>query len=62
MSDYWAKEHERGIRWDDPGIGIAWPDVGMPPQLNARDAGFPILAEAKPEDLFVWNPGNPRGI
>lgn len=28
-----------GVRWDDPGVGIAWP---VPPALlDARDAGWP---------------------
>ena len=24
-TDYYAPQHERVIRWDDPGLGIAWP-------------------------------------
>ena len=38
---------DRGIRWDDPAIGIAWPDIGMAPQLSAKDAVAPRLAEAE---------------
>lgn len=52
VTDYWAKEHERGIRWDDPAIGIAWPQLGQAPQLNARDAGMPLLAAVAPADLI----------
>lgn len=29
---------ERGIRWDDPMLGIRWPD--MQPKLSGRDAAF----------------------
>lgn len=54
VTDYWSKDAERGIRWDDPGVAIAWPDVGVKPQLNQRDATFPVLAEAKADDLFTW--------
>lgn len=54
VTDYWAKEHERGLRWDDPGVAIAWPDVGVAPSLNARDAGFPLLAAVPADDLFTW--------
>ena len=28
---YYAPEVERAIRWDDPDLKIAWPDVGMAP-------------------------------
>lgn len=62
VSDYWAKEHERGLRWDDPGVGIRWPDTGVRPELNPRDAGFPTLSAIPPADLFAWNPANQQGI
>ena len=32
----------RGIRWNDPAIGIAWPFT--PAVLSARDAGYPTLS------------------
>jgi dTDP-4-dehydrorhamnose 3,5-epimerase len=38
---------DRGIRWDDPAIGIAWPDVGAAPLLSAKDAAAPLLADAE---------------
>jgi dTDP-4-dehydrorhamnose 3,5-epimerase len=38
---------DRGIRWDDPAIGIAWPDVGAPPLLSAKDAEARLLADAE---------------
>jgi dTDP-4-dehydrorhamnose 3,5-epimerase len=51
-SDFYAPEEERGIAWNDPKIAIAWPiPPGAPPSLSARDAAFPTLAEARPEDL-----------
>ena len=37
-TDYWYPEHERCIRWDDPDLAIAWPDVGGPPAVSAKDA------------------------
>ena len=45
VTDYWSKEHERGLRWSDPAVAIPWPDVGVPPQLNQRDATWPLLAD-----------------
>lgn len=52
VTDYWNKEAERGLRWNDPGVGIAWPALGVAPQLNQRDAGFPGLAQIPQSDLF----------
>jgi dTDP-4-dehydrorhamnose 3,5-epimerase len=38
---------DRGIRFDDPAIGIAWPDVGIAPMLSGKDAVAPMLADAE---------------
>ena len=32
---------ERGVRWNDPAIGISWPTV--PSVVSARDAAYPLL-------------------
>ena len=45
---YYAPEHDRAIRWDDPDIGIEWPlDKGATPVLSEKDAGAPYLADAE---------------
>jgi len=36
-TDYYAPAHERSIRWNDPSLGIRWPDTGVPAQLSAKD-------------------------
>lgn len=36
-TDYYAPEHERCIVWNDPTLAIAWPDMGVAPQLSAKD-------------------------
>ncbi len=45
-TDYWSPEHERAIRWDDPDLAIAWPEVGVP-QLAAKDAAAPRFVDAE---------------
>ena len=46
-TDYYSPEHERCIAWDDPAIGVAWPDVGLAPQLSAKDQQGKALAQAE---------------
>jgi dTDP-4-dehydrorhamnose 3,5-epimerase len=43
MSEYHAPECARGIRWNDPGIGIKWPaDVFI---ISERDRNYPDFTE-----------------
>lgn len=45
-SDTYAPDHDGGIRWDDPAIGIDWPmPEGIVPELSAKDAVQPLLAD-----------------
>ncbi len=39
--------NDRGIRWDDPAIGIDWPLGAIVPQLSGKDAAAPLLADAE---------------
>lgn len=36
-TDFYAPAHERCISWSEPDIGIAWPEIGIHPQLSAKD-------------------------
>lgn len=45
-TDYWAPEHERCIRWDDPQLAIGWPLQGAP-VLSAKDAQGLALGAAE---------------
>jgi dTDP-4-dehydrorhamnose 3,5-epimerase len=44
---YYAPEWDRGIRWDDPDMGIDWPLQGLSPQLSAKDQVQPLLRDAE---------------
>jgi len=46
-TDYYSPEQERCIAWDDPAIGISWPDAGLAPQLSAKDQQGRALAQAE---------------
>ena len=46
-TDFYAPEHERTLRWDDPAIGIAWPLRGSEPLLSPKDRLGKPLAEAE---------------
>jgi dTDP-4-dehydrorhamnose 3,5-epimerase len=48
-SDYYAPEHEVGIAWDDPDLGIAWPTVD--PLLSDKDRRYPRLRDVATELL-----------
>lgn len=43
VSELYSPAHERGIRFDDPEIGIPWPRLGVPYRLSERDKNFPLL-------------------
>ena len=44
-NDFWHKECEGSVKWNDPSIGICWP-LEIEPCLSAKDAVAPLLSEA----------------
>lgn len=46
-SDYYAPAHERSILWNDPDIGIMWPDFGGEPKVSAKDLAAVPLRDAE---------------
>ena len=43
-SDVYWPAGDRGVRWDDPAIGIVWPSGEK--LLSAKDRALPLLADA----------------
>lgn len=49
VTDYYSPEHDRGIRWDDPDLGIAWGVAPGEAVLSEKDTKLPSLAEIGPQ-------------
>jgi dTDP-4-dehydrorhamnose 3,5-epimerase len=49
---FYSPAHERGIAWNDPDLGIAWPVET--PLLSNRDAHAPSLADYLAESPFRY--------
>ncbi len=37
-TDYWHAGSEKCIAWNNPTLNIQWPDIGIQPVLNSKDA------------------------
>lgn len=55
-TDYYHPASEQGIAWNDPDIGIAWPDMGVAPMLSAKDQVTLRLKDQPRERLPVFAP------
>jgi dTDP-4-dehydrorhamnose 3,5-epimerase len=45
-TDYYSPQAEACIRWDDPSLAIAWPDLGQSPIVSGKDAAGLSFAAA----------------
>ena len=45
VSGYWSLAVDRGVRWNDPAIGVRWP--GTDAQVSKKDAELPLLKDAE---------------
>jgi dTDP-4-dehydrorhamnose 3,5-epimerase len=50
VTNYYSPKDERGIRWNDPKLGIKWGIDESSAVLSEKDRKYPMLAEAT--DLF----------
>ena len=56
-TDFWSRDCERAIRWDDPQLAIGWPTLEgaaapTAPLLSEKDGVAPLLANLSDQDLF----------
>jgi len=45
VTQFYSPADERGIAWNDPTLGIQWPDVARHPILAEKDMRYPALAD-----------------
>lgn len=53
VTGYYSAECDKGLRWDDPAIGITWPDAADPETLSPKDRQQPLLADLPV--YFTWS-------
>lgn len=47
VSSSYSPEHERGILWSDPSVGVQWPEVSGDYILSDKDKVYPLLEAAE---------------
>lgn len=45
VDQYYNRAAEGGIRWDDPDLGINWPDSGVHRIVSSKDQALPTFAD-----------------
>ena len=48
VTNYYSPENDKGMMWDDPAVGVVWPDVADSATLSAKDKVQPRLADLPP--------------
>ena len=52
VSEVYSPEHDAGIRFDDPEIGVDWQLNGMTPILSDKDKNAPLLKDFDPGFVY----------
>jgi dTDP-4-dehydrorhamnose 3,5-epimerase len=48
VTDFYSAQCDRGVLWNDPAIGIDWPELADPETLSAKDRIQPLLTDLPP--------------
>ena len=52
VTEYYSPEHDRGLFWDDPAIGIDWPVKPKEAVLSEKDKKLPLLSDLPVSFVF----------
>ena len=55
-TQYYDPASDAGVRWDDPALGIVWPEIDIAPQLSDKDRRHPCLAQRTTRSLPSCRP------
>ena len=53
VTGYHSAECDKGVAWDDPAIGVEWPNIADAETLSPKDRNQPLLADLSP--YFTWS-------
>ncbi|WP_105381747.1 dTDP-4-dehydrorhamnose 3,5-epimerase [Neorhizobium alkalisoli] len=53
VTDFRSPEHERGLAWDDPALGIDWPIRSEDAILSEKDRTHPKLTDIESNFVYV---------
>ena len=54
VTNYWSKEHERTLIWNDKTINISWPKINLKYNLSKKDLNGLTLEELNlSNSLFI---------
>jgi len=53
VTDFYNAECDKGLAWNDPNIGIAWPEIGDSSTLSPKDKQQPTLSQLP--KYFAWS-------
>jgi dTDP-4-dehydrorhamnose 3,5-epimerase len=45
VTNYYSAAHDKGLAWDDPALGIAWPVAAARAILSEKDRQQPLLRD-----------------
>jgi len=60
VNAYYSPEHDRGLLWNDPALGIAWPVTADEALVSDRDRKHPVLSRL-PQHFRYEQPSSRRG-